>query len=212
MKFAWHIYLSINRVWCWQNVDRHISHSANNNIHTKDLPEVVHCTCNSITCDMSYSFTILSNWTPSLSRYMQLDLGLSFTPQVISTAPYFHGLGRMLEVKLAPEALLLPANHRFPTSTSTSMAILSLSCKHMFFMINYSREKNAQYFIITRQHSTQSVGNMPPPSPPHLLPQVLQIMPRNPKYDQFQPKGHHNEENPQSTTKMPGNPKFYPFH
>ena len=64
----------------------------------------------------------------------------------------------------------------------------------------------------TRQHSTQSVGNMPPPSPPHLLPQVLQIMPRNPKYDQFQPKGHHNEENPQSTTKMPGNPKFYPFH
>ena len=25
----------------------------------------------------------------------------------------------------------------------------------------------------TRQHSTQSVGNMPPPSPPHLLPQVL---------------------------------------
>ena len=65
---------------------------------------------------------------------------------------------------------------------------------------------------LTRQHSTQSVGNMPPPSPPHLLPQVLQIMPRNPKYDQFQPKGHHNEENPQSTTKMPGNPKFYPFH
>ena len=64
----------------------------------------------------------------------------------------------------------------------------------------------------TRQHSTQSVGNMPPPSPPHLLPQVLQIMPRNPKYDQFQPKGHHNEENPQSTTKMPGNPKFYLFH
>ena len=53
---------------------------------------------------------------------------------------------------------------------------------------------------------------MPPPSPPHLLPQVLQIMPRNPKYDQFQPKGHHNEENPQSTTNMPGNPKFYPFH
>ena len=64
----------------------------------------------------------------------------------------------------------------------------------------------------TRQHSTQSVGNMPPPSPRHLLPQVLQIMPRNPKYDQFQPKGHHNEENPQSMTKMPENPKFYPFH
>ena len=65
---------------------------------------------------------------------------------------------------------------------------------------------------LTRQHSTQSVGNMPPPSPRHLLPHVLQIMPRNPKYDQFQPKGHHNEENPQSMTKMPGNPKFYPFH
>ena len=134
MKFAWHIYLSVNRVWCWQNVDKHISHSANdNNINTKDLPEVVHCTFNSITCDMSYSFSILSNWTPSLSRYMQLDLGLSFTPWVILTAPYFHGLGRMLEVKLAPEALLLPANHRFPISTSTSMAILSLSCKNMFF-------------------------------------------------------------------------------
>ena len=58
----------------------------------------------------------------------------------------------------------------------------------------------------TRQHSTQSVGNMPPPSPRHLLPHVLQIMPRNPKYDQFQPKGHHNEENPQSATKMPVNP------
>ena len=64
----------------------------------------------------------------------------------------------------------------------------------------------------TRQHSTQSVRNMPPPSPRHLLPHVLQILPRNPKYDQFQPKGHHNEENPQSTTKMPGNPKFYLFH
>ena len=32
------------------------------------------------------------------------------------------------------------------------------------------------------------------------------------KYDQFQSKGHNNEENPQSTTKMPGNPKFDPFH
>ena len=64
----------------------------------------------------------------------------------------------------------------------------------------------------TRQHSTQSVGNVPPPSPRHLLPHVLQIMPRNPKYDKFQPKGHHNEENPQSMTKMPGNPKFYQFH
>ena len=37
-------------------------------------------------------------------------------------------------------------------------------------------------------------------------------MPRNANYDQFQPKGHHNEENPQSMTKMPGNPKFDPFH
>ena len=37
-------------------------------------------------------------------------------------------------------------------------------------------------------------------------------MPRNPKYDQFQAKGHHNEENPQSMTKMPGNPKFDQFH
>ena len=37
-------------------------------------------------------------------------------------------------------------------------------------------------------------------------------MPRNANYDQFQPKGHHNEENPQSMTKMPGNPKFYLFH
>ena len=68
--------------------------------------------------------------------------------------------------------------------------------------------------IKTRQNSTQSVGNMPPPSPRHLLPHVLQIMPRNAKYmyDQFQPKDHHNEENPQSTTKMPGNSKFDLFH
>ena len=64
----------------------------------------------------------------------------------------------------------------------------------------------------TRQHSTQSVRNMPPPSPRHLLPHVLQIMPKDANYDQFQPKGHHNEENPQSMTKMPGNPKFYLFH
>ena len=35
-------------------------------------------------------------------------------------------------------------------------------------------------------------------------------MPRNPKYDQFQPEGHHNEENPQSTTKMPGKPQMLP--
>ena len=37
-------------------------------------------------------------------------------------------------------------------------------------------------------------------------------MPSDPKYDQFQPKGNHNEENPQSTAKMPGNPKFDPFN
>ena len=55
----------------------------------------------------------------------------------------------------------------------------------------------------------QSVGNMPLLTPRHLLPHVLQIMPRNPKYDQFQSKGHHNEENPQSMTKIP---KFDPFH
>ena len=60
----------------------------------------------------------------------------------------------------------------------------------------------------TRQNWTQSVGNMPPLPPRHLLPHVLQIMPRNPKYDQFQSKGHHNEENPQSMTKIP---KFDPL-
>ena len=83
---------------------------------------------------------------------------------------------------------------------------------HGMDISNYTQNSVFPCRSKTRQHSTQSVGNMPPPSPPHLLPQVLQIMPRNPKYDQFQPKGHHNEENPQSTTKMPGNPKFYPFH
>ena len=76
---------------------------------------------------------------------MQLDLGLSFTPWVILTVPYFHGLGRMLEVKLAPEALLLPANYRFPISTSTSMAILSLSC---VFYDKLFKRKHAQNFII----------------------------------------------------------------
>ena len=35
---------------------------------------------------------------------------------------------------------------------------------------------------------------------------------RNPTYDQYQPKDHYDEENPQSMTKMPGNPKFYQFH
>ena len=59
----------------------------------------------------------------------------------------------------------------------------------------------------------QNVGNMPPlPPTQQVLPHVLQIMPRNSKYDQFRSKGPHNEENPQSMTKMPGNPKFDPFH
>ena len=80
--------------------------------------------------------------------------------------------------------------------------------------INFSEIliKICSFSFKTRQHSTQSVRNMPPPSPRHLLPHFLQIMPRNANYDQFQPKGHHNEENPQSMTKMPGNPKFYLFH
>ena len=34
-------------------------------------------------------------------------------------------------------------------------------------------------------------------------------MPRNPKYDQFQSEGHHDEKNSQSMTKIP---KFDPFH
>ena len=50
---------------------------------------------------------------------------------------------------------------------------------------------------------------MPPPPPWHLLPHILQIMPRNPKYDQFQSKGHHNEENLQSMTRVP---TFDPYH
>ena len=57
----------------------------------------------------------------------------------------------------------------------------------------------------TRQNSTQSVGNMPPLPPRHLLPHVLQIIPRNPKYTGFSQRGI-IMENPQSTTKMPGNP------
>ena len=61
----------------------------------------------------------------------------------------------------------------------------------------------------TRQNSTQSLRNMPPLPPRHLLPHVLQIRPRNPKNDQLQSKGHHNEEYPQSMTKIP---KFDPFH
>ena len=51
---------------------------------------------------------------------------------------------------------------------------------------------------------------MPPLPPQHLLPHVLQMMPRKLKYDQFQSKGHHNEENPQSMTKMSGNLKIVP--
>ena len=74
-----------------------------------------------------------------------------------------------------------------------------------------SQGVNTYHFQLDSTYHFQ-LGNMPPPSPWHLLPHVLQIMPRNPKYDKFQPKGHHNEENPQSMTKMPGNPKFYPFH
>ena len=69
--------------------------------------------------------------------------------------------------------------------------------------------------IILRQNSTESVGNMPPFPPGHLLPQVFQMMHRKLKYDQFESKGgggQHNEETPQSTTKMPGNPKFDPFY
>ena len=46
----------------------------------------------------------------------------------------------------------------------------------------------------------------------HLLPHVLQIMPSNPRYDQFQSRWHHSESNPQSITKMAGNPKFDLFH
>ena len=89
------------------------------------------------------------------------------------------------------------------------------------YMGNYSRRNGidiAPHIYITslsscltRQNSMQSVGNMPPLPLCHLLPHVLQIMPRNPKYDQFQSKGHHNGENAQSTTKMPGNPKLTHF-
>ena len=61
----------------------------------------------------------------------------------------------------------------------------------------------------TRQNSKQSVRNMPPLPPGYLVPHVLQMMPRNLKYDQFQSKGHHNEENPQSMTQIH---KFDPFH
>ena len=85
------------------------------------------------------------------------------------------------------------------------------SC-HLIDVNPHFTAPGCRYYFKTRQHSTQSVRNMPPPSPRHLLPHVLQIMPRNANYDQFQPKGHHNEENSQSMTKMPENPKFYLFH
>ena len=87
---------------------------------------------------------------------------------------------------------------------------IPMSTNYITRTLSFILFREVQY--ITKQHSAQSVGNMPPPSPQHLLPHVLQIMPRNPKYDQFHPKGHHNEENLQSTTILPGNPKFYPFH
>ena len=81
--------------------------------------------------------------------------------------------------------------------------LASLKSGHKKWNETDSGEKNMFPNIKkTRQHSTQSVRNMPPPSPRHLLPHILRIMHRNPKYDHFQPKGHHNEENPQSTTKM----------
>ena len=78
--------------------------------------------------------------------------------------------------------------------------------------VNPTFAPNFITITLIRQNSMQSVENMPPLPPWHLLPHVLQIMPRNPKYDQFQSKGHHNEENLQSTTKMPGSPKFDLFH
>ena len=59
-----------------------------------------------------------------------------------------------------------------------------------------------QIHIQTRHISMKSMGNMLPLPPRHLLPHVLLIMPRNPKYDQFQSKRHHNEENPQSLTQL----------
>ena len=55
---------------------------------------------------------------------------------------------------------------------------------------------------INKNQTEQSGGNMPPLPPRQLLPHIIQIMPRNPKYDQFQWKGHHHEEYPQSTTKI----------
>ena len=58
----------------------------------------------------------------------------------------------------------------------------------------------------------QSVGNMPPPPLGIYSHTFSRWCQKNPKYDQFQSKGHHNEENPQSMTQMARNPKFDPFH
>ena len=62
----------------------------------------------------------------------------------------------------------------------------------------------------TRQNSTQSIGNMPLLASRHLLQHIRQMMPRNPKYNQFQSKGHHNEENPQTMTKNAWKPNIWP--
>ena len=94
-------------------------------------------------------------------------------------------------------------------NTWTSAGLISIALLGLYFSEIWIRILT--FLCKTRRNSMQSIGNMPPPSPRHLHPYVLQIMPQNPKYDQFQPKGHHNEENPQRTIKMPGNPKFDPF-
>ena len=98
----------------------------------------------------------------------------------------------------------LLSKYRFQDNSQSTPKNMIWSYMSIFFTQN-------QYTVIqtkTKQNSTQSVGNMPPLPPRHLLLQVLQIMPRKPKYDQFPSKGHHNEENPQSMTKIP---KFDPF-
>ena len=111
-----------------------------------------------------------------------------------------------------PNSSVLKVHHWFRYSLLATCSVPSLYLDQCWIIVNCTNSVKIYKKMKTRQHSTQSIGNMPPPSPRHLLPHVLQIMPRNPKYDQFQPKGRHNEENPQSATKMPVNPKFYPFH